>query len=255
MDKRQSNNLSTNESGAKSGAGTLYLIPSSLGEKELHTVWPEGHHNLVNRLDTFIVENIRTARRFLKRAGYRIDFDRVCFHLLDKHRPENEYTGCLQSALDGRSIGLLSEAGCPCIADPGQHIVARAHELGIPVKPLTGPSSILLALMASGLNGQQFCFHGYLPIQKHGRYKKIGKIEEESRHSGATQVFMETPFRNNALAGDLIKQCRPDTHLCIAADLAMETEYIKTRTVAQWHKQGLPELHKRPAIFLLLNQI
>lgn len=236
------------------GTGTLYLIPSSLGEKDLPAVWPAGHHDLINRLEFFIVENIRTTRRFLKRAGYPADFKRVQFFLLDKHRPEEEYTEYLQPALEGHSIGLFSEAGCPGIADPGQRIVARAHQIGIPVKPLTGPSSILLALMASGLNGQQFCFHGYLPIQKTGRSKKIRAMEEESRHSGATQVFMETPFRNNALLNDLLKLCRPDTLLCIAADLTMETEFIKTQSVARWRSEGLPGLHKRPAIFLLLHR-
>ncbi len=270
--RNQANTRSTPETGGKaetgitpdskgqpksrtaSGRGTLYLIPSSLGEKDLHTVWPAGHHDLINRLHFFIVENIRTTRRFLKRAGYHTDFKHVQFFLLDKHRSEEEYTVFLQPALEGHSIGLFSEAGCPGIADPGQRIVARAHQTGIPVKPLTGPSSILLALMASGLNGQQFFFHGYLPIQKAGRSKKIRVMEEESRRSGATQVFMETPFRNNALFNDLLKVCRPDTLICIAADLTMETEFIKTQSVAGWRSEGLPGLHKRPAIFLLLHR-
>ncbi len=235
-------------------AGTLYLIPSSLGEQRLRSVWPDDHFDLINTLDIFIVENIRTARRFLKRAGYQRPFDEVVFHVINKNSSERDYSAFLDAASDGRSVGLLSEAGCPCIADPGQVIVSRAHKMNIRIKPLVGPNSILLALMASGLNGQQFCFHGYLPIQKHPRGVKIKEIEKKSQNSGATQIFMETPYRNNALAAEVLKQCMPDTHLCVATDLCMNTEYIRTMSIKNWREKGLPDLHKRPTIFLLSRQ-
>lgn len=235
----------------KKTSGTLYLIPSSLGEEQLSTVWPEGNTEILNKLRIFIVENIRTARRFLKRAGYTHPIDDTTFFVLNKHTSADEHSRFLQPALEGRAIGLLSEAGCPCIADPGQAIVHQSHVLGIQVKPLTGPSSIMLALMASGMNGQQFQFHGYLPIQKGDRDKKIKELEAESQRYGTTQIFMETPFRNNSLAESLLKQCRAGTRLCVAADLTMSTEYIQTKSIEQWRKEKMANLHKRPAIFLI----
>ncbi len=231
--------------------GTLYLIPSSLGENELSMVWPSGNIRIVKQLNTFIVENLRTARRFLRRAGYNKDFDEVTFFLLNKHTTVSERQRFLESCQRGESTGLLSEAGTPCIADPGQLIVAEAHEQGIAVKPLSGPSSIILALMVSGMNGQEFCFHGYLPIRQPERIKKIKALERESQKSGATQIFMEAPFRNNSLLADLLKSCSQDARLCIAADLTMPTEFVRTKTVSQWQSRGYPDLHKRPAIFLL----
>ena len=231
--------------------GTLYLIPSSLGENDLTSVWPEGNRHVINNLDTFIVENLRTARRFLRKATYDRDFDEVRFFLINKHTRDEEMQSFLNPCLEGVSIGLLSEAGTPCIADPGQTIVADAHQKGIPVKPLTGPNSIMLALMASGMNGQQFSFHGYLPIGKSERSKKIKSLEKASQGSGITQIFMETPFRNNALFQDLIKNCQNSTRLCIAADLTMETEFIHTMSIQAWKGNKTPDLHKRPAIFLL----
>lgn len=233
--------------------GKLFLIPSSLGEEDINAVWPAAHHILIKNITYFIVENIRSARRFLKKTGYQGTFDEVTFYLLDKHTPEREQTDFLQAAKQGHDIGLLSEAGCPGIADPGQMIVDSAHRMNIPVHPLVGPSSILLALMASGMNGQQFCFHGYLPISKKERSKKIRELEEMSRLSGATQIFMETPFRNNAMMEDLIKSGRPDSKLCVAADLTMDSEYIKNRTIREWGSTQRPDLHKRPAIFLLMS--
>ncbi len=231
--------------------GILYLIPSSLGEEKLADVWPGGHVEIINRIDEFIVENVRTTRRFLKRAGYCRSFDKTVFHLLNKHTPEAEKAGFLRSAVSGNPIGLLSEAGCPCIADPGQLVVQQAHEMEIAVKPLVGPSSILLALMASGMNGQEFRFHAYLPIQKPQRIKKIREMEKESRASGATQLFMETPFRNQALLEDLLTHCIPSTRLCLAAELTTAREYIRTMAIQKWRTTRVPSLHKRPAIFLL----
>ena len=231
--------------------GTLYLIPSSLGENELSMVWPSGNIRIVKLLNTFIVENLRTARRFLRRAGYDRDFDEVTFFLLNKHTTVSERQRFLESCQRGESTGLLSEAGAPCIADPGQIIVAEAHEQGIAVKPLSGPSSIILALMTSGMNGQEFCFHGYLPIHQPERIKKIKALERETQKSGATQIFMEAPFRNNSLLADLLKYCSQDTRLCIAADLTMPTEFVQTKTIFQWQSRAYPDMHKRPAIFLL----
>ena len=206
---------------------------------------------VILELDAFIVENLRTARRFLRRAGYTKDFDAVTFFLLNKHTAPGDLQAFLGPCEEGRAIGLLSEAGVPCVADPGQAIVAEAHRREIPVKPLTGPSSIILALMASGMNGQAFCFHGYLPIQQAGRIRKIKSLEKATQQNGATQVFMETPYRNNALMKDLLTNALPHTRLCIAADLSMSTEFVRTKTIAEWQSSGCPDLHKRPAIFLL----
>ncbi len=231
--------------------GVLYLIPTLLGDTSIELAWPEEHHGIINSLDAFIVENIRTARRFLKQAGYTRSFDDATFHLLNKHTKTSESISFLNDAVAGKNLGLLSEAGCPCIADPGQVIVARAHELGIEVRPLTGPSSIMLALMASGMNGQAFSFHGYLPIQKNLRVKKIKDLEKASRETGATQIFMETPFRNMQLLDDVLKNCHPETRLCIAADLTTSNQYIRTHTIGHWRKTHFPNLHKRPAVFLL----
>lgn len=232
-------------------SGTLFLIPSSLGSEHTEAVFPAAFSDLINTLDVFIVENARTARRFLRSAGYSRAFDDAIFHIMDKHTSDTKQATYLDDILKGKSAGLLSEAGCPGIADPGQTIVRYAHSLGIPVKPLVGPSSILLALMASGMNGQQFCFHGYLPIKKHHQIKKIKEIEKDAKEGGATQIFMETPFRNLSLAEEVIRQCSSSTLFCIATDLTMETEEIITKPVGQWRKNGLPELEKRPSIFLL----
>ncbi len=231
--------------------GVLYLIPTSLGETSLDSIWPAGHHDIINRLSIFIVENLRTARRFLRSAGYTKSFDAVTFHLLNKHISEAESAEYLHAVPSGASIGLLSEAGCPCIADPGQIIVAKAHQEGIRVVPLAGPNSIIMGLMASGMNGQSFVFHGYLPKQQHERIKVIKHLESSSRRTGATQIFMETPFRNNQLTGDLLQHCHPGTLLCIAADISTHNEYIRTCTIGHWRNTGLPDLNKRPAIFLI----
>ena len=232
--------------------GTLFLIPASLGESNLNTVWPSAHKDIINTLDVFIVENIRTARRFLKQAGYAFSFDAVVFHLLNKHTSKEESALFLDAAMEGEPIGLLSEAGCPGVADPGQLIVAEAHRRGILVKPLVGANSVVLALMASGMNGQSFVFHGYLPIEKKMRMQKIKELEIGSRQTGATQIFMETPFRNNQLTEDLLQNCNIYTKLCIAADITAPGEYIQSHCIIEWRKKTIPDLHKRPAIFLLL---
>ncbi len=237
---------------ANNNLGKLFLIPSSLGGDDIDAIWPAGHVALVNQLDEFIVENLRTARRFLRSAGYSRSFEEVQFHLLNKHTRPEDLSGYLTNVLQGKDIGLLSEAGSPCIADPGQVIVAMAHRKNIRVVPLVGPSSILLALIASGFNGQQFAFHGYLPIEKAELSRKLKQLENAAWQYEQTQIFMETPFRNNQLMHDLIGSLRPDTMLCVACDLTTPSEFIKSQTTAAWKKE-MPDLHKRTSIFLLFK--
>ncbi len=232
--------------------GKLFLIPSSLGGDDISAIWPAGHVALVNKLDEFIVENLRTARRFLRLAGYTRSFDEVQFHLLNKHTRPEELNGFMKNVLQGKDIGLLSEAGNPCIADPGQVIVAMAHRQNIRVVPLVGPSSILLGLIASGFNGQQFTFHGYLPIEKAARVRKLKKLENAVWKHKETQIFMETPFRNNQLLQDVMGNLNPETMLCVACDLTTPTEFIKSQPIAAWKKE-MPDLHKRTSIFLLFR--
>ncbi|MFO7978125.1 MAG: SAM-dependent methyltransferase [Bacteroidales bacterium] len=232
--------------------GVLYLIPSSLGGDDVDDIIPRRNKALLNQLDEFIVENLRTARRFMRSAGFTNSFDQVNFHLLNKHTSATELGGFLEQALKGKNIGLLSEAGCPCIADPGQGVVRQAHLLGIRVVPLVGPSSILLALMASGFNGQSFTFHGYLPIQPPDRAKAIRELEKQASLKNQTQIFMETPFRNDQMMEAIVGNCRPETLLCVACDLTKKEEFIKTLPVGAWKKQ-MPVLHKRTSIFLLFH--
>jgi 16S rRNA (cytidine1402-2'-O)-methyltransferase len=233
--------------------GKLYLIPSSLGSNSTEYFWPAGNLLRIRHIHHFIVENVRSARRFLRLAGYDQDFEKVHFFLLNKHTTDIESGEFLNAAKHGYDIGLLSEAGVPCIADPGQTIVKQAHRIGIGVVPLTGASSILLGLMASGFNGQHFVFHGYLPIQKKDRVLKIKEIEKKAFHNDQTQIFMETPFRNNQLLADLLSICSAETMLCIACDLTLPTEYIRTFSIQEWKKK-MPDLNKRPGIFLLYHK-
>lgn len=237
---------------ANENPGKLYLIPSSLGGDDIDAIWPAGHVALVNQLDEFIVENLRSARRFLRSAGYTRSFEEVQFHLLNKHTKPEELSGFLKNVLQGKDVGLLSEAGSPCIADPGQVIVAMAHRKNIRVIPLVGPSSILLALIASGFNGQQFAFHGYLPIDKAERSRKLKQLENAAWQHQQTQIFMETPFRNNQLMHDMIAHLGPDTMLCVACNLTTPAEFIKSQTISAWQKE-MPDLHKQTSIFLLFR--
>lgn len=233
--------------------GKLYLIPSSLGGDDIGAIWPPGNKQIVNSLNEFIVENIRSARRFLRAAGYNTNFEEVTFHQLNKHTPASVIGGFLSNAASGKNLGLLSEAGCPCIADPGQSVVALAHKQHISVIPLVGASSILLALMASGFNGQQFVFHGYLPIEKSERSKKIRTIEHSAIRDNQTQIFMETPYRNNQLMKELSNNLKDSTLLCVACDLTLPTQFIKTQIVGNWKKK-MPDLHKRTSIFLIYTE-
>ena len=235
---------------APSNFGKLYLIPTTLGETEPLEVLPLTIKAAVEQIDYFIVENEKTARRFIKKITPRKTQGLLQLSLLNKFTESEVLPEYLNPCLNGHAVGVLSEAGCPAIADPGAVIVKLAHEKGIQVVPLVGPSSIFLALMASGLNGQNFAFNGYLPIDSVERKKVIKHLEKKSRDTGQTQLFMETPYRNDNLVSELLKVLQKETFLCIAADITLKTEWIKTLKVHQWGSQ-IPELNKRPAIFVL----
>jgi len=233
--------------------GTLFLIPSVIAENTAESVLPSCVINLINDIDEFIVEDERSARRYLKNISYSKPLNSLILHTLNKHTDKNDIPFFIESLLKGNNVGLLSEAGCPCIADPGSEIVKLAHENKIKVKPLVGPSSILLALIASGFNGQNFAFNGYLPIEKNARIKKIKELENKANHNYQTQIFMETPFRNMQLLNDILNCCSTSTLLCIAANITGEDEFIETRTIEEW-KNKIPEINKKTAIFLLYKQ-
>ncbi|MBD1421111.1 SAM-dependent methyltransferase [Sphingobacterium chuzhouense] len=231
--------------------GTLYLIPVPLAENAEKQSYTLFHQELINHIDEYVVENEKTARRFLKQAGLKIPQSELKIHDYGKHvREKIDYNRIFKSVIEGKDLGLMSEAGCPGVADPGADVVAEAHKRGIKVVPLVGPSSILLALMASGFSGQKFAFHGYLPIDKAERTKKIKDLEFQSQKEKQTQIFMETPFRNNALFDDLLKNCKPKTNICIACNMTAPDEQILTLSVSEWKNRKL-ELHKKPTIFLL----
>jgi 16S rRNA (cytidine1402-2'-O)-methyltransferase len=233
------------------GRGKLYLIPTTLGETDrLDKVLPEYNKEIVYSLDEFIVEQLRTARRFLRKLGHPLPIDEMKFYELNKHTEETQISAYLNPVLSGKSMGLLSEAGTPCVADPGSVIVRMAHEKKIEVVPLVGPNSIILALMASGFNGQNFVFHGYLPVDKQVLVKKIREMETTSRNLQQTQIFIETPYRNRQILEKVLEVCRPDTRICVARDITLENEWIKTMTVASWKKETV-DLHKKPTVFLL----
>ena len=230
--------------------GILYLLPNTLGGTEHAEILPSMISSVVSEIGVYIVENLRNARRYLKKIDRGIDIDSLIFHELNEHTSPEEIPGFLDEALSGMNTAVLSEAGVPGVADPGAAVVRIAHEKGIRVVPLTGPSSILLSLMASGLNGQQFRFHGYLPAKRPERIRRIRDLDQEVRRTGETQIFIEAPYRNDGLLSDLVESCTSDTRLCVAADLTMGTEYIRTQPISGW-KKSKPGLHKRPAIFLL----
>jgi 16S rRNA (cytidine1402-2'-O)-methyltransferase len=230
--------------------GTLYLLPALLADGRIESVLPEGTLAVIRKLEFFIVEEIRTARRFLIRAGIQKAIDDLNFQVFNEHSKDQELREYLVEALNGHDIGLLSEAGVPCVADPGSMIVAAAHELGIRVVPLTGPSSILLALMASGFNGQNFAFTGYLPADKMMRVKRIRELEKLVMEKDQTQIFIETPYRNLQMFESLVSVCRPATLLCLATNVTGDDEVIRSQSIAGWHGQK-PDIHKKPTIFLL----
>jgi 16S rRNA (cytidine1402-2'-O)-methyltransferase len=229
---------------------SLYLIPTTLGESDTTRVIPSDVSDIVKNIKYFIVENIRTARRYLRKMDPQLNIDELQFFELNQHTDGTVIAEYLRPILDGFDVGIISEAGCPGIADPGAEVVKIAHNRQIRVIPLVGPSSILLSLMASGMNGQNFAFIGYIPVKPAERVKAIREIERRSGFEKQTQIFIEAPYRNTQLINDLINTLADQTRLCIACDITLETEYIKTQTVAQW-KKGVPDLNKRPAIFLI----
>ena len=231
-------------------AAAVYLIPSLLHEEGLQSI-PPYIIDAVKQCQVLFVENERTARRYLKKLAKEIVIDDYEWFTMIV---DDDTTKAFRKKIkEGKTIGIISEAGCPGIADPGQQLVAIAHELNIEVRPLVGPNSILLALMASGMNGQQFKFNGYLPIKDHERNKMIKELESESAKKNCTQIFIETPYRNNQLLDALLSICQPSTKICIAVDLTSDKEFIKTKTVVDW-KESKSDIHKRPAIFLLYRE-
>lgn len=230
--------------------GTLYLIPSSLGDVPVNHYLPEFNLEVIRSLDEFIVEDIRTARRFLIKAGITKPIDSLTFHVLNEHTRGDSAADFIQPLLQGKDMGLLSDAGCPGIADPGASVINLAHRKQIKVVPLVGPSSILLALIASGFNGQSFSFHGYLPKQSADRIKKLKQLETEVIKSGSTQIFIEAPYRNDSIIKDILSACKGDTLLCIASDITLPTENIRTQLVGEW-KSEKASYNDHPAVFLL----
>ena len=230
--------------------GIIYLIPTVLAEETAPAVIPAQVAQCIAGLNYFIVENARTARRYIKTMAPEKVIESLQIVVIDKNSSETEVKKTLESVIKGQNAGIISEAGCPGVADPGAEVVKWAHRAGVKVVPLVGPSAILLSLMGSGFNGQSFAFHGYLPIEKKDRVQAIRQLEKEMLQQNQTQIFMETPYRNNQLLLDLLQQLHPATNLCIAANISGPNEFIKTKTVANW--QGhLPDIHKQPAVFLI----
>ena len=226
------------------------MLPSLLGDVVVETVIPHGTLSVLRQLRFFVVEELRTARRYLKKAGVTEPIDSLTFFELNEHTPEIDIISFLRPALDGHDMGLLSEAGVPAVADPGANLVALAHKKNVEVIPLVGPSSLLLALMASGLNGQSFAFVGYLPVKTQERQQYLRKLEKRSITEKQTQLFIETPYRNHALLDDILAVCNAGSHLCIAANITLPDAFIQTKTIAEWKKTSV-DIHKKPCIFLM----
>lgn len=231
-------------------AGILYLIPTPLGDTALERVLPEETRRIAASLTTFIVEHAKTARAFLKQVGTALPIQQLTLLKLNEHTQAKQLDALLAPLLAGQDVGLLSEAGCPAVADPGADLVRLAHRHGIHVKPLVGPSSILLALMGSGLVGQRFAFHGYLPAKPEERAKALRALEKRAGKEDAAQVFIETPYRNRAMLESILATCRDDTLLTVARDLTRDTEYVASKPVAAWRREH-PALDKRPCVFLI----
>ena len=228
----------------------LYLVPVTLGDTEIDRVLPNHNRTIIAGISHYVVENIRSARRFLRRSNPDIVIDDLTFYTLDEHTRPEEIASFLAPLREGKPMGVISEAGCPAIADPGADLVAIAQRENLPVVPLVGPSSILMSLMASGFNGQSFAFNGYLPVEPAERTRKIKQLEQRAYSEDQTQIFIETPYRNHKMIEELVKTCRPTTRLCVACDISCENEEIHTRTMAQW-KKAKYDIQKRPAIFLI----
>lgn len=229
----------------------LYLIPVTLGETSIDQVLPAYNGDVIKGIRHFIVEDVRSARRFLKQVDKSINIDELTFYPMGKHASPDSFSRYLDPLRNGLPVGVISEAGCPAVADPGSDVVAIAQWEGLRVVPLVGPSSIILAVMASGFNGQSFAFHGYLPIDPAARTKKLKQLESLAYTDRQTQLFIETPYRNAKMFDEIVRTCRPKTRLCVAAGITCTNEYIHTHTVSEWKKKGLPDLGKVPAIFVL----
>ncbi|MDL2296560.1 SAM-dependent methyltransferase [Bacteroidales bacterium OttesenSCG-928-C03] len=228
----------------------LYLIPAPLAEVDFSRIIPNFNLEIINEIDYYIVEELRTARRLLRKMGINKRIEELFFSEINEHVKNVNYNEMLQPCLDGHPMGLLSEAGTPCIADPGSKVVAKAHQLEIPVIPLVGPNSILLALMASGFDGQCFAFQGYLPVDRDKREKEMQFFESIMRKNGQTQIFIETPYRNNHFLDSLLSVCAPDTRICVACNLTAPDQLIITQSVSKWRKTKI-DIYKKPTIFLM----
>lgn len=233
-------------------SAALWLLPVALGDTPWEDDLPPATRAAAHRLRHFVVENARTARAELKRIGHPGPLRQLVIEELPQSPLPADLERLLAPLRAGHDLGLMSEAGCPAVADPGALLVRRAHQLGIPVRPLVGPSALLLGLMASGLDGQRFAFHGYLPVREPARGRRILELEEESRRRQQTQIFIETPYRNSSLLAALLETCRPPTWLCLATDLMRASQHIATRRIAEWQTAARPDLDKRPTVFLML---
>lgn len=231
--------------------GKLYLIPCDMGEQDINRLFPSFNFSILSNITYFIVENARTARRSIKKMCPSISIDSLQIFEINKHNPSENISQFIAPLTQGNNIGILSEAGMPCIADPGNIFVAKAHTIGAQVIPLIGPNSILLSIISSGFNGQNFTFHGYIPI-KEKRNQFIQNIEIQAIKYGYTQIFMETPYRNQKLLDDLLSILKPSTKLCIACDITLDDETIQTKTIQEW-KNSIPNIDKKPCVFLIGN--
>ncbi|MFM2396102.1 MAG: hypothetical protein RLZZ434_684 [Pseudomonadota bacterium] len=236
----------------KPALGTLYLIPVTLGDDMVQHVIPDYVLNVARNLETFVVESEKSARHFLSTIKTLKPVRELNLHLLNEHTDMKVLPDLLAPLLAGHNVGLMSDAGCPAVADPGAQLVQLAHKKGIRVVPMVGPSSILLSLMASGLNGQQFAFLGYLPVEKLQRNQKLKEIEKRSASHKETQLFIETPYRNQAMLDAILQTCHAQTQLCIACDVSLDSEMIVTKSIASWKTSAPIDIHKRPCLFLML---
>ena len=232
-------------------AGTLYLIPVPLGPSVLSDVLPAPVLERVRMLDTYVAEHAKSARAFLKAANHPLPLQQIAISELNEHTRDADVAALLAPLRAGKDAGLISEAGCPAVADPGANLVALAQKEGIRVVPLIGPSSLLLALMASGLSGQNFAFHGYLPAKEDERRKRLKSLENESRQEKRTQLFIETPYRNRQMFDAVVSSCSPQTRLCVATDLSLPSESVRTKNIDDWRKNEAPDIDRRPTVFLL----
>ncbi|MBQ7484668.1 MAG: SAM-dependent methyltransferase [Bacteroidaceae bacterium] len=229
----------------------LYLLPVTLGDTEIDNVLPSYNREIIRQIKFFIVENVRSARRFLKKVDRDINIDVLTFYLMDKHTDAAKMASYLKPLEEGNAMGVISEAGCPAVADPGADVVAVAQRKNLRVIPMVGPSSIIMSVMGSGFNGQSFAFNGYLPIEPAERTKRIKQLETRAYTEDQTQLFIETPYRNHKMLEELLRTCKPSTRLCIASGITCAEEYIHTHTIAEWKKIKLHDLSNIPTIFLI----